>query len=1434
MGVVYKGRDPFIGRLVAIKTITTGLTENKDLLQRFYREAQAAGSMQHPNIVTIFDAGEESGTPYIAMEFLEGEDLAHLVAKEAAGQGVVPPALKLSYIVRVCQALDYAHRRNIVHRDIKPGNIFITVDGTVKVVDFGIARLTNTSSTSSGMLIGTIDYMSPEQIRGEKVDGRSDIWAVGVMTYEIMTHHKPFTGSNITAVMFGIVSQEPKPLRELRPDLPVELENVIKKMFRKDVNERYQSMDELLSDLEPLWRRMQQDNVSQLVTEGESLFQGGNYQRARELLKQVLVIDTSHSHAKTLLDKINAEIKRSEIVPKLKEMVATGQKLMEAGKLDEARAEVENALRLDSAFQPARDLLSAVQKAADRNQAVQTGLRSTRQRMAEGSLTEAEQSVAQVLALAPDNPEAQSLKRQITEEKDRRNKRKRISEDMQRARQLWTMQQFQEAEALLSALLKDFPAEMEVAKLLETVRADFAQQEVQQALTKVRKHLGAQEFSEALATLDELLQRHPQETAAQKLRELVLQERKEHANRLRLQRELQALKRLVSEERYQEAIDLGGGLLKEFPEEFELARLVDYARSQKAQQQIQSRKQAKMRELQQLIEASNFDKAIASGEEALKEFAGDPEIVRLLELARSQQEDKKNRERRQLLEQRLEKIKQSIERGELTDAIDLGKRTLVQVGPDADVTRLVEKAEQERGSREEKRALDRRVETAITMLDAKKYSEATQVLRQAEATGIFDPRVDFLKKAAEEKRPLTKEDLTLIHSRPAAPAAQQDAAIDVEATQKWTAPKVGVPPAEKEKPAVEATRLSAASDAEDTERFTVPPVGQPPSAAPVEFNATSVMPPVTPEEKEATRIAPPPTEAPRSKEKKGKKGKKSEAWRPQAWRGHEFMEPEEPPKQTPLEAPSSATAFMPAAKVEQAVQPPVKQSPVSATTIAQPPSSATSIGQSPVLPPPPQPKIEERPAPEPYRERRREPRPEPAPSVEELAPLAPVAPPFWKSGMGMTLGGLALAAVLGFGIYKFMGSGNATPPVSNDTATSSASNNAVNPNPAESKPPTEANPVTSVNPPPSGPSPSDEAKKYILSAKKMLGKGSPDGATSELDKAAKLVADNNLGGNFSNQISAMRKSITDVKANAALAKLLRQESDLWDNAEKALAANQFDQATAAYNQILGLGEGGVHKTDAQTELNRISTYKQEESFFPQAQAAAQKRGSIADVDAAVQKLNEVANLHGRREQAARQLLGELAPVRAQLQSAADAATAAAAASAAAKAKLDSLMNDERNLLNFHKWDQAEQKLTEITAAGGDVTSLRAEISKGRAAEQVTATCTVGQKAHQSYDRPLSAGSDVGQAFLDAPLALNAGTNCGLALSVLQTLPKNGQVMILVNIDSTGAVLGGQALSGETGPAQAVLQAAKQSWKFNPPKVNNTPVKTSAAVTVHFK
>jgi serine/threonine protein kinase len=276
MGVVYRARDPIINRLVALKTITTGVADDPALLQRFYREAQSAGGLQHPNIITIYDMGEEGKTPFIAMELVEGENLEQVIARGAG----VPISLKLVYAMQACRAFDYAHKRGIVHRDIKPGNVMVSKEGTVKVVDFGIARVLEASKTQTGMLIGTFAYMSPEQYHGEHADERSDIWSFGVLFYELLCYRRPFTGDTPASLMRSICEQEPELLSKFLPECPAELEGILSKALQKSPSERYQSMEDLLVELDPLSKRLQAESVAELVDQSRRFVEQSQFTEA--------------------------------------------------------------------------------------------------------------------------------------------------------------------------------------------------------------------------------------------------------------------------------------------------------------------------------------------------------------------------------------------------------------------------------------------------------------------------------------------------------------------------------------------------------------------------------------------------------------------------------------------------------------------------------------------------------------------------------------------------------------------------------------------------------------------------------------------------------------------------------------------------------------------------------------------------------------------------------------------------------------------------------------------------------------------------------------------------------------------------------------------------------------------------------------------------
>ena len=250
MGVVYLGRDPKINRVVAIKTMALSqefdAEELDEVKERFFREAETAGRLNHPNIVTIYDAGEEHDLAYIAMEFLKGKDLAEFTKKDK----LLPLPKVIDIVIKAADALDYAHAQNVVHRDIKPANIMYEVEnGNVKLTDFGIARITDASKTKTGMVLGTPSYMSPEQIAGKKVDGRSDLFSLGVMLYQLCTGSLPFTGDSMATLMFKIANEPyPDPLSR-RPDLPPELKPIIDKALQKSPDDRYSRGAEMVRDL---------------------------------------------------------------------------------------------------------------------------------------------------------------------------------------------------------------------------------------------------------------------------------------------------------------------------------------------------------------------------------------------------------------------------------------------------------------------------------------------------------------------------------------------------------------------------------------------------------------------------------------------------------------------------------------------------------------------------------------------------------------------------------------------------------------------------------------------------------------------------------------------------------------------------------------------------------------------------------------------------------------------------------------------------------------------------------------------------------------------------------------------------------------------------------------------------------------------------------
>src|ERR1700730_3412224 len=344
MGVVYKAVDPEIGRLVAIKMMTSTVLNDPGLRKRFYREAQSAGKLQHPNIVTIYDLGVQEATPYLVMEFLEGESLDTVIRSHRA----LSLEEKLNIVIQICNALAYAHEQSIVHRDIKPGNVMVLKDGVVKIVDFGIARIGGENVTHSGQLMGSIQYMSPEQIYGAAaVDLRTDIFSTGVLLYQVLTSVLPFEGKEAGDTLLKIIHGSAPPLGNFLPTYPSELDNIVQRVLEKNPDERYQTATELAFDLVHVQECLKRERVSKCLQAVELSVADGQWSRAKGQLLELLKIDRQNARANDLLGEVQQQIQKHQLPERIKELQAQAEQALARNALEEAIRYLDVAAGLD-------------------------------------------------------------------------------------------------------------------------------------------------------------------------------------------------------------------------------------------------------------------------------------------------------------------------------------------------------------------------------------------------------------------------------------------------------------------------------------------------------------------------------------------------------------------------------------------------------------------------------------------------------------------------------------------------------------------------------------------------------------------------------------------------------------------------------------------------------------------------------------------------------------------------------------------------------------------------------------------------------------------------------------------------------------------------------------------------------------------------------
>jgi serine/threonine-protein kinase len=689
-GRVYRAYDPTVDRFVALKVLAAGA--ESDLLTRFKNEAAAAGKLRHKNIVIIHEYGEHKGTPYLVMEFLEGQDLQHAMSNHT------PLTLlqKMRIMAEVAAGLECAHQNGVVHRDVKPANIMLLRDGSVKIMDFGIARLLRNDSarlTQKGYLVGSVAYMSPEQLKDGDVDALCDIWAYGVIYYELLTGQPPFQSGDPASTMYKILHEEPRSLRSLEPGCPEALERIVLKALSKHRDLRYQQFEDLLFDTEPILIELQQQEAARLLTEAKKLFAGHQHEPALNVIREVLELDPTNRQARQLREVVQQQLKRVAVRPRVESIMKKAEEKASVREYGQAMDLLDSAHRLDPTDPEIPVLIERVRINREQSERAAKLLQAAHENLERNNLTSAQRLASEALRIDPNNSDARMLLEQVQRGIAQREEEHRRDETIAKARSLLLIQAYDEAIALLrdlrtrhpdhtpliellenaeqqkveqdrkariaaglseaKSLLResklaeavrrletlsyDFPSEQEVADLLAHVRRELARVQQAEAVDKIARKAWSLardfQFEESIVLVEAGLKQYPGDVLLTRILDTVLDSKAAHERERAVVDIVKKCDALRSENRLSEALDILDAALRDWSDDQALIDLRLKIIRELETQKTAAIKREFIQSAQNALVSKMFQKAIQACEEALIQFPGDAEIMHLLATA---------------------------------------------------------------------------------------------------------------------------------------------------------------------------------------------------------------------------------------------------------------------------------------------------------------------------------------------------------------------------------------------------------------------------------------------------------------------------------------------------------------------------------------------------------------------------------------------------------------------------------------------------------------------------------------------------------------------------------------------------------------------------------------------------------------------------------
>jgi serine/threonine-protein kinase len=745
MGVVYRGIDKQIGREVAIKTLTEGFSGDPAMLSRFYDEVRILGRLNHPNIVTVYEVGDDDGTPYIVMERVQGEPLDKLIA---SGEPMSMPD-RLRIVEEVCSALGCAHSNKVIHRDVKPANIFRQPDGKAKLLDFGIARAEKRDSVNSltrtGHIIGTIPYMSPERLRGETVDGRSDIFAAGVVLYQLVAGQQPFRGTD-SVLMQKILHEPHLPLAETGADCPAGLELIIDRALAKAPDDRYSTAEEMAADLATVIADLRQGQVLELMSEAQRLIDAEEFDRAKSVLNQSLKIDSRHAGAREMLGQIQRQLSQRKQAERAQQIRQQAENAISSKRFDQSLEVLEAGREFFESNPELLKLREKAQKEKDRQDRINEYLSHAEAARRKGDYKAAIVSAEKALKADKTNPRIVALHSAISKEAEKAQRQAQAKALLSSARGEIGSRHYNEAIELLKQAEQLDPTNPELPLLLGDASAGLEQARRREAIARLDEEVALassyEQLQQVALSIEKAMVDMPTEAALFQLKVQVERQLKEHENRRLVEETVQACRDLVP----REALELVQQARRRLPGDERLLSLEALLADRIRQQSVEERRAEYLFRAREALGKEKYSDAVRILEFAHAEGIATGELLSLLDFARGEE-----REHR-----RLEKLRSDLSRAQslIADA-DFDEATAfleeaLHENDDPALRMLLDQASA--GNEDLRRQIGATLASAANLVQAGKLDEAVQLLQMQPRPVQRSVRVQGALAAIEDQR----------------------------------------------------------------------------------------------------------------------------------------------------------------------------------------------------------------------------------------------------------------------------------------------------------------------------------------------------------------------------------------------------------------------------------------------------------------------------------------------------------------------------------------------------------------------------------------------------------------------------------------------------------------------------------------------------------